>query len=102
MGDITSTLRSPVPLPSRYLVLYLRLYIQKRPLSYQVFYTHKILEFYEGSSVRMNCMANWRQLEILLKYKSQISREAEWRSRTGDSMEDSLIGIENYCIPHKC
>jgi hypothetical protein len=87
MRDITSTLRSPGPLPSRYLVLYLRLYIQKRPVSHQVSYIHKILEFDEGSSVRMNCMANWRQLEIRLKYKTKISREVEWRSRTSDSME---------------
>jgi predicted transcriptional regulator len=84
MGVITTTLRSPGPLPSRYLDLYLRLYIQKRPVSHQVFYIHK---YDEGSSVCMNCMANWRQLEIRLKYKSHISREAELRSRTSDSME---------------
>lgn len=56
-------------------------------MSHQLFYIHKILEFDDGISVRMNCMANWRLIEIRLKYKSQILREAEWRSRTSDSMD---------------
>ena len=63
MGNQTPILRSSSRQPIRYTncvarFLYSRLYTNIRPVSNQMFYIHKVLDFYEGCSPRMNCMGN--------------------------------------------